>query len=961
MRRPTTFALAMTLCLFAGAIAASAQDKPNKSKPGKPDTQTAASPLNSFSAERYRSVNKSDEIVSILKNGMIVIVKRVPSPVVSVRAYVQTGGVYEGKWLGGGLSHLLEHLVAGGSTKNRTEAENRSILQEIGNNSNAYTSEDHTAYFINTTPEYMDKAVDLVCGYMFGALITPDEYKREYEVVQRELEKGKGEPGRQFYYLSAMNRYRVSPARVPVIGYQEVIQGLSRDDVYSYYRMAYQPNNMIFSVAGDLAPDKMLAAVQKYSADAPPGREFNREIPAEPPVVAPRTVVSTFPKLGQANLQLSFPTVSLNHPDLFALDLLSAVLSNGESSLLVEEIRDNQKLVSGISTGSDTPVYVDGSFEVSMQLDPEKIAPATEAVLKQLERVAAEGVSEDRLARAKVLVRTDRVKNQQTAEDIATSMAIDYMNTGDPHFTDRYVKTISETTAAQVQAVAKKYFDRKRLLTTVMFPAEYVGAAGLPKAEDLIRAVAPTTAESATDHAVAKVTRVELSNGTILLHKRITTSPLVVVNMYALGGLTAEDAKTNGIGNLTMNLLPRGTKTRNAQQIAEFFDSIGGDLGTGSGNNSWYWTATTMKEDVDKALDVYADVVMNPSFPDDEIAPMKQRIQAAIAGQDADWRAQAFRFFAQKFFGPSNSPYQFQTIGTKENVESFTRDQLQQWYNDKVLKGRRVVSIFGDIDLEKAKSAAEAKLGKLPEARGKVEPPTDVPVPSAKEGGKAQVVIERVETNKTEQPLAGVVIGYEAHPVIGEPTNFPIAVADTMTSGYGYPTGYLHETLRGRGLVYEVHAINRPGAKKELPGTFLAYAGCDPSKVNDVVDLMLENIARVQGTAKDMDESWFPRSKLLAVTTDAMDNETPAEQASTAALDELYGLGYDYHDHFGERIKEVTLDQVRGIAKERLVKCIVTVSTPAPELLKTKPETRTYDKFEPVDLTPKGVQHDVGH
>jgi zinc protease len=182
-----------------------------------------------------------------------------------------------------------------------------------------------------------------------------------------------------------------------------------------------------------------------------------------------------------------------------------------------------------------------------------------------------------------------------------------------------------------------------------------------------------------------------------------------------------------------------------------------------------------------------------------------------------------------------------------------------------------------------------------------------------------------------------------------------------MTSGFGYPTGYLHETLRGRGLVYEVHAISRPGVSKELPGTFLAYAGCDPSKVNEVVDLMLENIARVQGTAQDMDESWFGRSKQLAVTTDAMDNETPAEQASTAALDELYGMGYDYHDKFGQRINAVTLDQVRGVAKDRLIKCIVTVSTPAPQLLKTKAETRTYDKFEPVDLTPKGVQHDVGH
>ena len=89
------------------------------------------------------------------------------------------------------------------------------------------------------------------------------EYAREYEVVQRELEKDKGEPDWVFYYLTVANRYRVSPAHVPVIGYQEVIQGLSRDDVYSYYKLAYQPNNMVFSVAGDLDPEAMLVAIEK--------------------------------------------------------------------------------------------------------------------------------------------------------------------------------------------------------------------------------------------------------------------------------------------------------------------------------------------------------------------------------------------------------------------------------------------------------------------------------------------------------------------------------------------------------------------------------------------------------------------------------------------------------------------------------------------------------------------------
>src|SRR5262245_35661912 len=82
-------------------------------------------------AEMFRLVNEQDEIVAGLRNGLVVIVKRVDSPVLAVRGYVYTGGVYEGQWLGGGLSHLLEHLVAGGSSQRRTEAENRNLLQQI--------------------------------------------------------------------------------------------------------------------------------------------------------------------------------------------------------------------------------------------------------------------------------------------------------------------------------------------------------------------------------------------------------------------------------------------------------------------------------------------------------------------------------------------------------------------------------------------------------------------------------------------------------------------------------------------------------------------------------------------------------------------------------------------------------------------------------------------------------------
>jgi zinc protease len=224
----------------------------------------------------------------------------------------------------------------------------------------------------------------------------------------------------------------------------------------------------------------------------------------------------------------------------------------------------------------------------------------------------------------------------------------------------------------------------------------------------------------------------------------------------------------------------------------------------------------------------------------------------------------------------------------------------------------------------------------------------------------ASADVTRVAVQRTDQQLAGIVIGYHAKPFMGDPDEPALEVARTITGGYTYPTGYLFETLRGRGLVYVVFAQIAPGRDASLPGTFFVFAGCDPSKVNEVVDLILENIARVQGTPEDINVKWFNRSKELITLADALDHETPEAQASTSALDELYGLGYDFHNQFAQRIIGVTLPQVQSIARRRLRQCVVTISTPKPDAVEIKPGLRTYPSFPPVELTPRGIQHDTG-
>ncbi len=918
-----------------------------------------------YGAETYRLVNEKTEIVSVLRNGVTVIVKRVPSPVVAVRGLVGTGGVYEGKWLGGGLSHLLEHLVAGGSSERRTEAENRNLLQQIGNNSNAYTTEDRTAFFVNTTPDHMEQAVDLVTGWLTGAKITTNEYRREYEVVQRELEMGKGEPDRQFYYMSATNRYHISPARVPVIGYQEVIQGLSRDDVFSYYKTAYEPGNMIFTVVGDLEPEEMLKTVRKYVSDFKPSRVFSHDIAAEPPVLGTRTLVATFPKLGQARLELGFEGVKVSSPDMYALDLLATILGGGDSAMLTEKLRDESQLVSDISASDDTPAYAAGTFTVDMQLDPDKVDSATKAALAILESVKKDEIPEDRIRRAKTLMKVQHVKSLQTVEDISTEITDDYMSTGDLHFSDKYVDRIDAVTAQQLQNAARNYFYKSRLLTTLLLPTEYVGAAGLPKAENLLRP-ADSTTHPATTEIASSVRRVVLDNGTVVLLKRIGTSPLININMYSLGGVTTENEQNNGIGNLAMQMLSRGTTTRSAQQIAEFFESIGGSVETACGNNSWYWNSSCLKSDFDKTMDVYADVVNHPKFDDSELAEMKQRVDAQISSEDADWTAQSFRFFKHEYYGPQNNPYQFMPMGTTENVDKLTVDQLRDWYTKKILTSRRVIAIYGDIDLDHTEAVVRKSIGQLKDGAVAQTQPVQAPPKLTLTGSPGYtnaspaVDVKSVKVQKTQQALAGIVVGFNSYSTQGDPANYILDVGQTMAGGWGYPTGYLFETLRGRGLVYVVEATNNPGRSHDIPGSFYVFAGCDPSKVNEVVDQILLNIGRLQGADADMQEDWFNRSKLLITTADALDNETPASQASVAAIDELFGLGYDFHSQFALGIKAVTLAQIRATAALRLHDCVVTVSTPDPASVKVSSGVRVFNSFPTVDLTPRGVQHATG-
>ena len=185
-----------------------------------------------------------------LANGLHVVFVNYPGQMCSIRTIVKAGSILEGDYLGSGISHYAEHLVAGCTTSKRSEEDYKNLTTLLGGAYNAYTTTDHTSYYINTTENHLKTAIDILFEWMFFCSFEDREVEREKDVITREIEKNEASIYRTFFYLAQQNFYSHHPLKFPVIGFLENFKQLSKEDLFSYYKRFYVPENMIFDVCG---------------------------------------------------------------------------------------------------------------------------------------------------------------------------------------------------------------------------------------------------------------------------------------------------------------------------------------------------------------------------------------------------------------------------------------------------------------------------------------------------------------------------------------------------------------------------------------------------------------------------------------------------------------------------------------------------------------------------------------
>lgn len=826
----------------------------------------------------------AEPVVKTLDNGLTVIVSENHSaPIVALRVYVKTGSVYEGKWLGAGISHFVEHCLDEG-TPTRTKEQINRIVEEIGNAYNAYTSDDTTAYHITTAAAYFDTALDVLSDSVQHAAFPPQAVATQQGIIKREIAMGEDDPDSEIYDLLAQTMFEQHPSRYRVIGYTDLFSKLTRDDLVAYYKERYVPENAVVVAVGDLPADEMLDKIGKAFAGWQRTPLQSVYLQPEPRQLAPRQAVKVMPALSAARVMMGYHTVSIHDPDMYPLDVLSYILTNGRSSRLHRKLVEEMGLVESVGSWSATPSYDAGYFAVSMTLDPQRLRRAEKVVLAELERVKSEPVTQAELERAKAQKEAELVFARQTAEDQASVLGSDWVSTGDPQFSERYVEAIKKVTAGDILRVARQYFTENNSTVVVLAPKPLPG---------------PERGAAAKGQAGA-ITKHVLKNGITLLLQENPELPIVSVLAAFQGGVRYETPKDNGICQLMSNLLVRGTTTRTRDEIAQIMDDVGGSLSPFSGKNSFGVQASARSVDFDRALALTADVLINPTFPDAEVARQKELTLAAIERIQDDPFSSAAELFRQTMW--LKHPYRMNELGTKESVTALTAADLRDFHAKYCGANRMVLAIFGDVKTNEVIAKVEKAFSPMPQSDA--QPPT-VPQEDPLVGTRAQV-----QERQGEQAV--IFIGTTGQRVNDE-DRYKLTMLNAVFAGIHYPGGRLFETLRDQQLVYLAAAFSQPGIE---PGAFVIEAACPPEKLPTVRSEIDRLIREIQATPISADE--LQRGKKICISMNLQDLDTNGERAWAAGLDELYGLGFDNFTHYQERINAVTAADVQEMARKYL-------------------------------------------
>lgn len=389
---------------------------------------------------------------TILKNGLTVFVKRdVRLPVVSIQMWVRAGALDEND-KNNGVSHFLEHMLFKGTTHYSVSEISRTV-ESRGGIINAATSKEFTYYYIDISTPGFEDSLKIIAEISQDAVFPPEEFERERLVVIEEIKRSEDSPDHVLYDGFSGKMFTATKYRYRVLGTTQTLNAITRDDMVSYYKKNYIPQNMVLVIAGDVKESAALKLVKKLFGGMPKGQQIPRENLLEPS--KPNTDKDVAKDVQQTYFLTGFLGPELASRHQYAADVLGTVLGGGRSSRLYRTLREQKQLVYSVGAGLESQLG-SGIFYVNTISEPDKLPEIKKEISAEFDRLVSEKITDAELEKAKELFRSSWYFNFETVHQQADTVGY-WELAGEFDFIQNYMKNIDRVTDADIKKFLETY------------------------------------------------------------------------------------------------------------------------------------------------------------------------------------------------------------------------------------------------------------------------------------------------------------------------------------------------------------------------------------------------------------------------------------------------------------------------------------------------------------------------
>src|SRR5574344_1781423 len=456
------------------------------------------------------NVFAQDYNVYKLDDGQTVIIKQVKNnPIVNIDTWVKTGSINEND-KNNGVSHFLEHLFFKG-TQTHPTGEFDKILESKGAVTNAATSKDFTHYYITIPSKDFDTAIDLHADMLLNPLIPRKELEKERKVVMEEIAKDENNPSNKVFVNFNSMMYKNHPYKRKVIGNNEIIGNITREEILNYYNTHYAPSNMVTIIIGDVDIDHALSKIREdFKTSEVRNLTHNVNVPEKQ--LSQKREKTLYENTQSGYMIIGSRGVNALNSDTYALDVLATILGDGRASILYQSIKERQQLAFSISADNST-YKEDGLFMINANFTPDKTEKLEKAIFNEITKIQKHGVTSEQLQRAKNVITRDTHYSRESISNISDEIGYTTVLTDNPKFYDEYLTNINKVTTFDIRRVANKYLGENKSAISIVLPKSYEKKSATAKSSKVNKIIENQTSLPKLISQTVSTQKYELSDG----------------------------------------------------------------------------------------------------------------------------------------------------------------------------------------------------------------------------------------------------------------------------------------------------------------------------------------------------------------------------------------------------------------------------------------------------------------